>query len=156
MITVVFVCMGNICRSPMAEAVFQHLVDEAGLSNHFHVDSAGTIGYHAGEPAHPGTVRILSKHGIGSRSVSRKVNPADFSNANYLIALDRDNYYDMKAMARDFTLDGRLHLLLDFANGVNISEVPDPYYNNNFEYVYGLVEAGCEGLLAHIRREHNI
>jgi len=140
----------------MAEAVFQHLVDEAGLSDKFQIDSAGTISYHNGDPAHPGTVRVLAKHGIRSHSISRKVTPSDFTQADYLIALDRENFYDLKAMGRDFNLDGQLHLLLDFAKETNTREVPDPYYNNNFEYVYQLVESGCKGLLAHICRQHQI
>ncbi|RME73289.1 MAG: low molecular weight phosphotyrosine protein phosphatase [Chloroflexi bacterium] len=156
MIKVLFVCMGNICRSPMAEAVFRHLVEEAGLSDHFDIDSAGTISYHAGEPAHPGTQRVLAAHGIRCDSVARKVTPSDLREADYIIALDAENYRDLQAMAGRQNLDGRLHRLLDFAAGVPVRDVPDPYYRDNFEEVYRLVEAGCRGLLDHIRQVHGI
>lgn len=156
MINIVFVCLGNICRSPMAEAVFRHLVNQAGLTAHFQIDSAGTIGYHAGQPAHPGTRRVLAAHGIGSDGVSRKIVPTDLTGANYLVAMDQENYHDLRAMAGGPSLDGRLRLLLDFAKNSPTREVPDPYYHNNFEEVFQLVEAGCRGLLAHIRQEHGL
>ena len=156
MINVLFVCMGNICRSPMAEAIFTHLVEDAGLSDHFEIDSVGTISYHVGEPAHPGTRRVLAQHGIQSHSISRKINSADLAEAVYLIAMDHDNLYDLQAMARRIPVNGRLHLLLEFANDAPTLDVPDPYYSNNFEYVYRLVESGCQGLLAHIRQAEGI
>ncbi len=156
MINVLFVCMGNICRSPMAEAVFKHMVEEAGLSNQFQIDSVGTISYHVGEPTHPGTQRVLAAHGIRSHSISRQITPIDLAEADYVIVMDRDNLQDLKSMARRTPLNGRLHLLLEFAADPPTLEVPDPYYNGSFEKVYQLVESGCRGLLAHIRAEHHI
>ena len=82
MIRVLFVCMGNICRSPMAEAIFTHLVEEAGLSDRFEIDSVGTTSYHVGEPAHPGTRRVLAQHGIESNNISRRINSADLAEAD--------------------------------------------------------------------------
>ena len=156
MINVLFVCLGNICRSPMAEAVFKDLVAQTGLSHQIQVDSVGTAGYHEGELAHYGARQVLATHGIQCHSVSRQISRTDLSEADYIIAMDRDNRADLKAMSRGIPLDGRLHLLLDFAEGERRSEVPDPYYTGRFEEVYRLVRAGCEGLLAHIRREHDI
>jgi protein-tyrosine phosphatase len=155
-IRIVFVCLGNICRSPMAEAVFAHLVAQAGLSDRFQIDSAGTGAWHVGEPAHRGTRRVLAEHGIESRSTARQVNQADLTEADYLIAMDSDNLYDLKSLGTRVGLNGRARRLLEFAQGVTVKDVPDPYYQGNFEEVYRLVEAGCQGLLAHIRREHNL
>ncbi len=154
MIDVLFVCMGNVCRSPMAEAVFRHLVEEEGLSDHFNIDSVGTHSYHVGEPAHPGTRQVLADHGIACDVVSRRVSQTDLRDADYILVADRGNLADLKSMARGMSMAGRLHLLLDFAPDQPEREVPDPYYMGNFEHTYQLVSAGCQGLLAHIREEY--
>lgn len=156
MVNVLFVCMGNICRSPMAEAVFKHLVAQAGLSDQFQIESVGTDAYHIGEQVHPGTRRILAAHGIPCDSTAQQVTRADLAKADYIIALDRDNLSDLQSMMFHASLDGRLHLLLSFAKGQRLQDVPDPYYTSNFEQVYDLVHAGCQGLLAYIRQEREI
>ena len=153
-IRVLFVCLGNICRSPMAEAVFQNLVDDAGLSNDFSIDSAGTSNWHAGETAHRGTLRVLTDHDIIYSSRSRQLEPMDHSNsATYIVAMDQNNIYDIRNKFGDRQ---RMNRLLDFANNLEVRDVPDPYYSGNFEYVYQLVLAGCEGLLEHIREQEAI
>jgi protein-tyrosine phosphatase len=148
--------MGNICRSPMAEAVFKHLVEQAGLSDRFDIDSVGTISYHVGEPAHPGTRRVLADHGIRADSISRQVTATDLTEADYVIAMDGDNITDLRRENRGVPLDVRVFRLLEFAEDVPERDVPDPYYNGNFEQVYRLVDAGCRGLLAHIRQERGL
>lgn len=159
MIRVLFVCMGNICRSPMAEAVFKDLVAREGLSNQFHIDSVGTEAYHVGEPAHRGTRRILAQHGIACDSTARQVRRADLEKADYIVAMDQSNAADLQAMMPRGSLDGRLSLLLSFTEDgrkIGSLDVPDPYYTGNFEQVYHLVEASAKGLLAHIRRERGL
>jgi protein-tyrosine phosphatase len=154
-IRVLFVCMGNICRSPMAEAVFRHLAAEAGLDGCIAIDSAGTGGWHAGEPPHSGTQAVLREHqiAVGSQR-ARQLRASDAATFTYIVAMDEENLRDM---ARLFPqVRARASLLLGFAPAVGIREVPDPYYDGRFAYVYQLVDAGCRGLLAHIRQEHGL
>lgn len=153
-VRVLFVCLGNICRSPMAEAVFQKLVDDAGLSGKVQVDSAGTSSYHVGEQAHPGTRRVLTRHGINYDGRARQIKTDDLSNGStYFIAMDSDN---LEALRQKFGDTPHIHRLLDFAIHANVHDVPDPYYSDNFDYVYRLVEDGCYGLLETIRRDEGL
>lgn len=152
-VKVLFVCLGNICRSPMAEAVFQKMVDEAGLSEKITIDSAGTGLWHVGEKAHPGTRRVLSQHGIVYNGRARQVHAGDMEPETYVIAMDQSNLNDLQ---RNFGQHPRLYRLLDFASQTDVRDVPDPYYNDNFEYVYQLVTDGCAGLLATIRTQEGL
>ena len=145
---VLFVCMGNICRSPMAEAVFRHLVEEAGLSGSIRIDSAGTHSYHLGNEPHPETQVELGRQGIavgGQRS--RLVTEADLAAFDHVVAMDRANVAELQALASAPEQADRISLLLDHANGVDTDEVPDPYYVGGYDRVYELVDAGCRGLL---------
>ena len=153
MIHVIFVCLGNICRSPMAEAVFQQIVDDEGLSDQIKIDSAGTGSWHVGERAHRGTRNILARNGIRYQGRARQITNADMDPAHYVVAMDSNNLADLK---RRFGVHPHLYKLLDFANGTQERDVPDPYYTGNFAYVYQLVEDGCRGLLEMIRREEQI
>lgn len=156
MINVTFICLGNICRSPMAEAVFQDLVDKAGLSDQFMVDSAGTSRFHIGEAAHPGTRQVLATHGINYVGRARQISARDLSLINYIIAMDRSNLRDLEQIARDRDVESRMSLLLSYREESSPRDVPDPYYSGNFEYVYQLVKDGCEGLLAHIQKQEGL
>ncbi|MCA9927516.1 MAG: low molecular weight phosphotyrosine protein phosphatase [Anaerolineales bacterium] len=150
-VRVLFVCLGNICRSPMADGVFQQLVEDAGLSDQVLVDSAGTSSWHVGEQAHSGTRRILKQHGIRYNGRSRQVTHQDMADSStYIIAMDENNLNDLR---RTFGSHPRLYRLLDFAANTHEKNVPDPYYQGNFEYVYQLVLDGCTGLLETIRRQ---
>lgn len=162
MIRVVFVCLGNICRSPMAEAVFADMVDKAGLSDRISVDSAGTGSWHVGERAHPGTLNILKKNAIDYAGRARQFHRSDLSRFDYVLAMDVSNLSAIRSMAETqhrgvegATVTRFLHYANE-AGTVTETEVPDPYYTGDFGYVYDLVMRGAQALLDHIRKEHNL
>ena len=155
MIRVLFVCMGNICRSPMAEAVFRHLVAEAGLADQIEVDSAGTLEYHVGARPHRGTQRVLAARGIALRDhCAGQVRPSDLDDFDYVIAMDSENIADLRLLTR--RKDVEVRRLLDFAPDQPLRDVPDPYYTGNFEAVYDLIYRAARGLLEHIRHERGL
>ncbi len=130
------------------------MVNEAGLANEILVDSAGTGSWHIGEPAHRGTRRVLAQHGIDYEGHARKVSRDDVSGADtYVIAMDTSNIRDLQSR---FGYHRQMHKLLDFADDAGMDDVPDPYYNDNFEEVFQLVNDGCRGLLAKIREEEDL
>jgi protein-tyrosine phosphatase len=147
-IHVLFVCTGNICRSPMAEGVFRHLVAQAGLADRIMADSAGTGPWHTGEPPHHGTRRVLRERGIDYQHVARQVRGDDFERFEYIVALDRGHLGELRSLAR--REGAELALLMDYAPSAHTRDVPDPYYDGRFAEVYALIEQGCRGLLAHI------
>lgn len=155
MIDVLFICLGNICRSPMAEAVMHQMVREAGLEDQIRVDSVGVGAWHVGQPAHRGTLAVLREHNIPYAGRARQITPDDVRHADYLIAMDGQNLADVRQML-PADVDKRLHRLLEFAPARFPRDVPDPYFEDNFDEVYRLVDAGCRGLLAQIRSEHNL
>ena len=156
MIRVLFICMGNICRSPMAEAVMKHLVEQEGLARQITVDSVGIDGWHVGEPRHPGSQAVLRGHGIPFAGSARQITLGDIARADYLVCMDRENVAGVRYLDRSPSVETKLHRLLEFAPSGLPEDVPDPYYHGNFDEVFRLVDAGCQGLLAHIRAEHNV
>jgi len=157
MIRVLFVCLGNICRSPMAEAVFRHYVQEAGLADRIEVDSAGTGDWHIGNPPHRGSRHILDANNISYENIrARQVANRDFADSHYIIAMDQQNLRDLRRLAEQAARSGRaseapfIGKLLDFASQAAIRDVPDPYYTGNFDEVFALVQDGCRGLLNYI------
>lgn len=152
LIRVLFVCLGNICRSPMAEAVFRHLVKEAGLENRIDIESAGTGAWHAGERPHRGTLEVLRRNNIDmGNKRARTLSRADLEQFDYIIAMDAENVSDIQAV-----FGRKVQRLLEFAPNGNPLDVPDPYYTNTFDEVYHLVLAGSQGLLEHIREKEGL
>lgn len=152
-VKVLFVCMGNICRSPTAEGVFRHLVREAGLDGQIHTDSAGTHAYHVGEPPDRRAQATAASRGIQLDDLrARRVSAEDFHEFDYVLAMDNDNHYMLASLCPEGRED-RLHMFLAFAPHLTIREVPDPYYGGpqGFEQVFDMVEHASRGLLEDIR-----
>ena len=152
MISVLFVCMGNICRSPTAEGVFRHHVAAAGLDAHIDIDSAGTHAYHVGQPPDRRAMAAAERRGISLESIrARRVEPDDYERFNFIIAMDQDNLAILEEQA-DAGYRDKLCLFLEFSSGPE-QEVPDPYYGGptGFERVLDLVEDASRGLLEELR-----
>lgn len=155
-VKVLFVCMGNICRSPTAEAVFRARVEEAGLAERIRIDSAGTHDYHIGEPPDTRTQRAAAKRGYDMSALrGRCVERADFSRFDYVLAMDNANLSILERL-RPRDAASHLGLFLQFAEQHQEREVPDPYYGgtDGFERVLDMVEDASAGLLRDIRKTH--
>lgn len=158
MIRVVFVCMGNICRSPTAHGVFRHKIEALGLADQVDVDSAGTHGFHLGSPPDRRAMATLADRGIDVADLrSRQITLSDFTIFDYVLAMDEANYRHLRSLAPEST-KGRVHRLMDFAPEANTLEVPDPYYGGalGFEKVFELVDAGTEGFIRHLKARHRL
>ena len=154
MVKVLFVCMGNICRSPTAEGVFRHKVEQADLQEHIAIDSAGTHAYHVGNPPDRRAQAAALKRDIDlSNQRARRVTADDFTTFDYVIAMDDSNKRDLLSICPE-GFEDRIHLFLDFAES-DETEVPDPYYGQGrgFEIVLNLVEDAAEGLLKQIHSD---
>jgi protein-tyrosine phosphatase len=158
MIHVLFVCLGNICRSPTAEAVFRRLVEREGLSDRISVDSVGTGDWHVGKPPDRRSQEAAKRRDLDLSALrARSLHADDFAAADYILAMDRANLHALQRACPPHLRD-RLHLFLDFVPHLPQREVPDPYGGGpeGFERVLDLVETGAAGLLAHLRRAHRL
>ena len=151
--SVLFVCLGNICRSPLAEGVFRHLAAEAGLADRFEIDSAGTGGWHVGEPPDARARMVAKQHGVALDSRARQVTPEDFERFDHIVAMDHDNLRTLQRMAAAAGADARIALLRSHDPSADGDEVPDPYYGgaSGFETVYEMVHRACSALLERLR-----
>lgn len=148
MTKVLFVCHGNICRSPMAEFVFKHLVSNAGLTDKFLIESAATSTEELGNDIHYGTRTKLQKEGVPfTRRAARQITAADYEKYDYLVAMDEENLYYMNRRWNNDP-DNKIHLLLEFAGKTR--EIADPWYTGNFDQTYLDIMEGCEAMLAQI------
>jgi len=149
-IKVLFVCLGNICRSPLAENVFRHLVEDAGLSADFEIDSAGTGSWHVGEPPDARAAGVALRNGIEVRGRARQVTADDLLHFDYVLAMDRDNLRTLKHMAPSGGATARIELLREYDPDMDGDEVPDPYYGgaSGFDTVFGIVMRSCRSLLS--------
>lgn len=156
--SVLFVCLGNICRSPAAEGVFRDMVKAEGLSDKIKIDSAGTGGWHAGDAPDSRMIHHAGKRGYDIRDLEARqfLAPEDFQNFDYILTMDNSNLKNVLALDHTRTHHGKVKPLLTFCRiHEGVSEVPDPYYKqeDGFEYVLDLLEDSCRELLEHLKKE---
>ena len=152
-VSVLFVCMGNICRSPTGEGVFQYYIENAGYGDVIHIDSAGTIDYHAGNPADSRMRVAASRRGYSLNSIARQVRPEDIDSFDLIVAMDLDNLMDLQQLAKGPRK--HIRMLGTFLDGAETNDlarsVPDPYYGGErgFEEVLDMIEDACPRMLEH-------
>lgn len=146
MIKVVFVCLGNICRSPMAEGMFKRMIEEKGLSRQFIIESRATSSYEIGNPPHHGTERILRRIGVSTKGMySEKITQGDFEFFDYIVAMDSSNVRNLMAMS-DSKYHSKIQKILDI-------DVPDPYYTLDFDETFELLSEGLNQLWKKVKEE---
>ncbi|HET9948424.1 MAG TPA: low molecular weight protein-tyrosine-phosphatase [Longimicrobiales bacterium] len=156
-VSVLFVCLGNICRSPLAEGVFLKLLDEAGLQDRFEVDSAGTGSWHVGERPDTRAQAVARRHGVELPGRARQVDTADLEVYDWVVAMDRENLHALEHLRGSARARARVVLLRDF-DPEGEGDVPDPYYGgeHGFERVFEIVSRSCRELLEHLIEEHGL
>ncbi len=158
MIRILFVCMGNICRSPSAEAVFRSVVEERGLPGEIGIDSAGTLDYHEGEPADPRMRRAAAARGFRLDGTARGFRRGDFGDFDWIVTMDGDNYREIVQRAETDAERNRVRRFTEWVSLPGVDEVPDPYYGgaSGFEHVLDILEDGCGRFLDWIVERHGL
>lgn len=150
---ILFVCLGNICRSPAAENIMNHLIDQADLNTAIICDSAGTSSYHIGSPPDPRMTAAAASRGITFRGKARQFKKSDFAEFDLILAMDRDNYQDIIYLDRDGKYRDKVKMMCEFCTHHTLKEVPDPYYGGpeGFNQVIDLLLDACDGLLKYLQ-----
>ncbi len=158
MVRILFVCMGNICRSPAAEGVFRNLIEEKGYGDAVTVDSAGTIDFHAGAPADERMRRTACRRGLNLQSIARGIERDDFQRFDWIITMDEANYRNVTAIAPDTRSKEKVRRFTEWVSLPGIKEVPDPYYGgpSGFDHVLDILENGCGALLDWMEKNHGL
>lgn len=152
MVRVLFVCLGNICRSPMAEAVMRDLVEKHGLTAQIKIDSAGTGSWHIGEPPHSGTLKKLKAMKVSTSGMkARQLKSSDLDDFDYIVCMDESNVRNTREMLQAHT-DAKIFRFLDLTP--HKKDIPDPWYTGDFEETYSLCAEGCEVLLDKIKKDY--
>lgn len=153
--SILFVCLGNICRSPAAEGIMKQVVEEEGVSQDFHIDSAGTGGWHTGELPDARMRSHGAKRGYDFCSRARQFRVSDFDAFDYIVVMDDSNYQNINNLAITPDHEAKIYRMIDFSQKFSHDHIPDPYYEgaSGFELVLDLLEDACEGLLRHIQNQ---
>ncbi len=157
-INVLFVCLGNICRSPLAEALFNQKVKQCGWSAFFRADSCGTAGYHIGEPPDRRTLSNAKKNGLEINHRGRQLSREDLNRFDYILAMDSQNYRDVARLGTDKNLKDKLFLMRHFDASAPNTDVPDPYYGDeeDFQQVFEILNLSIEGFLEYLSARHSL
>lgn len=156
---ILFVCMGNICRSPAAEGIMKKKINEIGLLANFEIDSAGTLNYHSGELPDPRMILHASKRGYRLDHRARQFNPStDFEKFDYILTMDDDNYYEITSLDKWNQYKNKIFRITEFLKDKNITEVPDPYYGGDagFEKVIEILEKAIDKFISELNTGNNI
>lgn len=153
-IQILFVCLGNICRSPAAEIIFRQQTAAQGRSDDFRIDSAGTIGFHEGAPPDPRMSQALERQGFTVEGHSRPINAGDLETFDLIVTMDEANFNDVRLLDPSGAHHGKIRPFMDFCENFDDARVPDPYYGGErgFNHVIELLKDGCQGILAEFRK----
>lgn len=158
MIKVLFVCLGNICRSPLAEALFRHKIKNESLSHRFEIDSCGTGDYHIGSQPDHRTIKVAHKNNVEISHACRQLVEADLEYFDYILAMDRSNHNNILRLSTQKSFEEKVILMRDFDSQYPGTDVPDPYWGGDpeFQEVFSILDRSLSGFIAHLRRQHSL